>query len=72
MEKSSSVLRQICEGENNQQFPWINEEGDILGLGSSWFDPKQPIFLYTLFWGGWVCSGVLFVYPSLETGNCVS
>lgn len=42
MEKSSSVLRQVCEKENNQQFPWINEGGD--GLGSSWVDPNQPGF----------------------------
>lgn len=72
MEKSSSALRQVCEGENNQQFQWINEGGD--SLGSYWVDPNQPIFQYTLFWGkvGFVQAFYFFVYPGLEPGNCVS
>lgn len=55
MEKSGSVLRQVCKGKNSQQFPWINEGGD--SLASSWIDPNQPIFNMPFLvggWGGWV------------------
>lgn len=50
MEKSGSVLRQVCKGKNSQQFPWINEGGD--SLASSWIDPKQPIFNMPFLVGG--------------------
>lgn len=66
MEKSGSVLRQVCKGKNSQQFPWINEGGD--SLASSWIDPKQPIFNMPFLVGG---GGGEVFYPTLEPGNCV-